>query len=332
MRPLVSKLGVLLALVLVAVTLRVTDANPALAQTLSIGAWRVSEAPGLDGSAPEWQSILPVFVPTTAQQITPPMGGGTVERVGIRAVHWEDQLFIMLEWSDFTPDYVSDRTETFTDSAAIQFPAEAGSEVPYICMGLADQAVNIWQWRSDQQEAPPGLPLDGYVDMYPQSDDLHMTARAAGNPLSQEDRNPVDNLVAGGFGTLTASDAGELRGHGVYSDGRWMVVYTRPFEPSGELQPVFNGDQRIDVAFAVWDGAQQERNGIKSVSSFTQLTITPEEPPRRGVEATDDWPAYSPPTPILAYSLGFIALIAVVGGAAWFYLRRRPEQTDVEES
>jgi hypothetical protein len=111
-----------------------------------------------------------------------------------------------------------------------------------------------------------------------------------------------------------------------------MVVYTRPFEPSGELQPVFNGDQRIDVAFAVWDGAQQERNGIKSVSSFTQLTITPEGPPRRGVEATDDWPAYSPPTPILAYSLGFIALIAVVGSAAWFYLRRRPEQTDVEES
>jgi complex iron-sulfur molybdoenzyme family reductase subunit gamma len=327
-----SKLVVLLALVLVAVTLRVTDANPAMAQTLTIGAWRVSEAPGLDGSAPEWQSILPVFVPTTAQQITPPMGGGTVERVGIRAVHWEDQLYVMLEWSDFTPDYLSDRHEAFTDAAAIQFPAEAGSEVPYICMGLADQAVNIWQWRSDQQEAPPGLPPDGYVDMYPQTDDLHMTARAAGNPLSQADRTPVENLVAGGFGTLTAADAGALQGHGVYSDGRWMVVYTRPFESSGELQPAFSGDQPIDVAFAIWDGSQQERDGIKSVSSFTQLTITPEDPPRQGVEATEDWPAYSPPTPILAYSLGFIALIAAVGGAVWFSLRRRREEPDVEES
>jgi complex iron-sulfur molybdoenzyme family reductase subunit gamma len=327
-----SKLAVLLVLVLVAVTLRVSDANPALAQTQTIGAWRVSEAPGLDGSAPEWQSILPVFVPTTAQQVTPPMGGGTVERVGIRAVHYEDQLFVMLEWSDFTPDYLTNRTEAFTDAAAIQFPAEEGSEVPYICMGLADQAVNIWQWRSDQQEELPALPPDGYVDMYPQTDDLHLTARAAGNPLSQQDRSPVHNLVAGGFGTLTASDAGALTGQGVYSDGRWMVVYTRPFEPSGELQPVFSGDQPIDVAFAIWDGSQQERDGIKSVSAFTQLTITPEDPPRRGVEATDDWPAYNPPSPILAYSLGFVALLVAIGGGVWFYLRRRPDQADVEES
>jgi hypothetical protein len=111
-----------------------------------------------------------------------------------------------------------------------------------------------------------------------------------------------------------------------------MVVYTRPFEASGELQPVFSGDQPIDVAFAIWDGSQQERDGIKSVSSFTQLTITPEDPPRQGVEATEDWPAYSPPTPILAYSLGFIALIAAVGGAVWFSLRRRREEPDVEES
>lgn len=332
MRRALPKLGVLMVLVVVAVMLRVTEANPAQAQTLTIGAWRVSEDPGLDGSAPEWQSILPVFVPTTAQQITPPMGGGAVERVGIRAVHWEDELFVMLEWSDFTPDYFSDRSEAFTDAAAIQYPAEAGSEVPFICMGLADQAVNIWQWRSDQQGELPGLPPNGYVDLYPQTDDLHLTARAAGNPLSQEVRSPVHNLVAGGFGTLTSSDSDALRGQGVYSDGRWMVVYSRPFEPAGELQPAFSADQPIDVAFAVWDGSQQERDGIKSVSAFTRLAITPEDPPRRGVAATGDWPAYTPPSPMLAYSIGFIALVAVVAGAVWFYLRRRPDGPDVEES
>lgn len=194
MRPLTAKLPVILGLVLVAALLRVTDSNPAMAQTQRIGAWRVSFQPIMDGSAPEWQSILPVFLPTTAQQVTPPMGGGTIERVAVRAVHWEGQLYVMLEWSDHTPYYLADRYESFTDAAAIQFPAEAGSEVPFICMAQADQAVNIWQWRSDQQLSPPALPDGGYVDMYPSTDDLYYTARAAGNPLSQVGRNPVLNF------------------------------------------------------------------------------------------------------------------------------------------
>lgn len=321
----------ILALVLVAVALRVTDANPALAQTQTIGAWRVTSQPSMDGSAPDWQSILPVFLPTTAQQVTPPMGGGAVERVAVRAVHWEEDLYVMLEWADSTPDYLSDRYEAFSDAAAIQFPAEAGSAVPFICMGQADQAVNLWHWRSDQQEDAPGLPADGYADLYPSTDDLYFPARAAGNPLSQLDRSAVRNLVAGGFGTLTATDQGELEGQGLYSDGRWMVVYTRPFDASGALQPTFGGEQPIDVAFAVWDGSKGERDGIKSVSSFTQLVITPEDPPRRSVAATDDWPAYTPPNPMLGVTLGFVGVLTLVIIGVWVYLRRGVKEPDVDQ-
>lgn len=322
MRSRLPSLAVVLSMILVAALLRVTDANPAMAQTPTIGAWRVSAEPVLDGSAPEWQSIVPMFLPTTAQQVTPPMGGGTVERIAVRAVHWQDRLYLMLEWADPTADYVADLHQTFTDAAAVQFPAEAGSEVPYICMGQADQAVNIWQWRGDQQQDPPELPVDGYVDLYPSTEDLYYPARAAGNPISQPDRSPVQNLVAGGFGTLEPTDNGELHGYGVHSDGRWMVVYTRPFEPSGELQPTFSGDQPIDIAFAIWDGSKQERNGIKSVSGFTQLTVTPEDPPRRSVAASGDWPAYSPPNPMLGVTAGFFAVLLMVVGGVWFYLRR----------
>jgi len=331
MRSTLSRLAVVLSLVLVAVVLRVTDANPAIAQTQTIGAWRVSSEPVRDGSAPEWQSIVPIFVPTTAQQVTPPMGGGTVERVAVRAVHWEGRLYVMLEWADHTPDYVTDRYEAFSDAAAIEFPAEAGSAVPFVCMGQADQAVNIWQWRSDQQQDAPTLPADGYVDLYPSTDDLYFPARAAGNPLSQGDRTPVQNLVAGGFGTLTATDNGELLGHGLHSDGRWMVVYTRPFEPSGELQPTFGGEQPIDVAFAVWDGSKGERDGIKSVSAFTQMTITSEGPPRRSVAASDDWPAYTPPNPLVGVTVGFFAVLLIMAAGVWVYLRRGPKETNDEE-
>lgn len=331
MKSTLPRLAVLLGMVLVAVLLRVTDANPAIAQTQTIGAWRVSSEPALDGSAPEWQSIAPIFLPTTAQQVTPPMGGGAIQRVAVRAVHWEERLYVMLEWADPTPDYFTDRYEAFTDAAAIQFPAEAGSEVPFICMGQADQAVNLWQWRSDQQQGAPGLPADGYVDLYPSTDDLYFPARAAGNPLSQLDRSPVRNLVAGGFGTLTATDQGELEGHGLHSGGRWMVVYSRPFDPSGELQPTFGGEQPVDVALAVWDGSKGERDGIKSVSSFTQLVITPEDPPRRSVAATDDWPAYTPPNPMLGVTVGFFGVLLVIVVGIWVYLRRGVKESDVDQ-
>ena len=179
----------------------------------------------------------------------------------------------MAEISDATPNSGTMRT-TFTDAAAIQFPAEAGSEVPFICMGQADQAVNIWQWRGDQQ-LPPSAPVDGgYVDLYPFEDDLYYTARQAGNPLSQTDRLPVQNLVApsahdglawagfpahgrshgaalragrvgggvGEAGRVAARPAARAQSHGVDAAERALEVLARP-------------DVRV-VAMAVGAGAE----------------------------------------------------------------------------
>lgn len=329
MRSFGAKAALFLGFLLIAGLFRVTEANPAMAQTQSIGAWRVASEPNMDGSAPEWQSILPVFLPTTSQQVTPPMGGGAIERIAVRAVHFGDHLYVMLEWSDRIPDETSDRYETFSDAAAIQFPAEAGSEVPAICMGQADQAVNIWQWRADQQQPPPDLPENGYVDLYPSFDDLYFPAREAGNPLSQDDaRVAVHSLVAGGFGTLEIADQGGLEGNAVYKDGRWMVVFSRAFESAHEMQPTFDGAGPVDVAFAVWDGSKGERDGLKSVSTFTQLHITPEDPPRRAVAATDDWPAYTLSNPMIFISIGFLVLLIVTVIALWVYMR--PRQGELE--
>ncbi len=325
-----SKLAVLLGLLMVAGILKVSDANPAMAQTQTVGAWSVSADPGLDGSAPQWQSIPPVYVATTAQQVTPPMGGGSINRVALRAVHWDDRLYVMLEWVDLTSDTVSERVEHFTDAAAIQFPAEAASTVPAICMGQADQAVNIWQWRANLQEGLPGLPEGGYVDFYPSEDDLYFTAREAGNPLSQTDAVPVLNLVAGGFGTLTAGETGDLGGMGVYSDHRWMVVFSRPYHAVGELQPVFSPDDPIDVAVAVWDGAKGERNGIKSVSSFFQMVVSPEAAPRRDVSATDTWPAYQPTNPMAGFVAVFLGLLVASAVIIWFMVARDQKDPEVD--
>lgn len=321
--------ALLLALVVIAIVLRVVEANPAMAQTQLIGAWEVDTEPPMDGSAPEWQSILPVFLPTTSQQVTPPMGGGAIERVGVRAVHFHERLYVMVEWTDRTRDEFSDHHEAFSDAAAVQFPSEAGSQVPAICMGQADQGVNIWQWRADQQAAPPTLPENGYVDSYPSTDDLYFPAREAGNPLSRvEGRSAVTNLVAGGFGTLEIAGGGDLQGNAVHKDSRWMVVYSRPLAATGEMQPTIDGSTPIDVAFAVWDGSEGERNGVKSVSAFTQLQVTPEDAPRRAVAATDDWPGYTPPSPVALASSIFIAFLGLVVVVMWRFMRHGEEGTE----
>lgn len=328
-----AKPALLLVLLLIAAGLRVTDANPALAQTQVIGVWHVDSEPIMDGSAPEWQSILPIFLPTTSQQVTPPMGGGAIERVAVRAVHWEDRMYVMLEWTDRTADWLSNQYESFSDAAAIQFPAGGGTEVPSICMGQADQAVNIWQWRADLQEARPDPNEGGYVDTYPSEEDLYFTARAAGNPMAQATPDAVQNLLAGGFGTLEATGESDLQGHAVYKDSRWMVVISRDLVAGGDLEPDFDDTAPIDVALAVWDGSEGERNGVKSVSAFTQMRISVEDPPRQAVAATDDWPAFSPTNPMAVISVVMIGLLLAAMFTMVLYMNRQQrDETEPNES
>lgn len=294
--------GLFVLLVMVAVGLRVMDANPAVAQTATVAAWRFSADPGLDGMAESWQSLPPVFVSTTPQTVTAPMGGGEVGRVAVRAGHWDDRLFVMLEWADSTPDLGALRVEDFADAAAIQFPAEAGSVVPALCMGQADQAVNIWHWRADMQRDQPDERLQ-HADLYPSTDDLYFPARAANNPVAVA-ASPVQNLLAGGFGTLSPSDNQTVTGQGVHQNARWSVVFSRALDSPGSLQPSFS-QQPVDTAFAVWNGALEHRNGIKSVSSFIQLRPTDQPPPGEAGQSTSS-------RIMLVPVAGFILLAGVV--------------------
>lgn len=289
--------AILLLATLLALALRVADANPAVAQTSVVGAWRLSADPGLDGTTDTWQSIPPVWVAMTPQNVTAPMGGGEVARIAVRGAHYEDRLFVMLEWVDPSPDLTATRVEDYADAAAIQFPAEAGSAVPALCMGQADQAVNIWQWRADLAQGQGEVPEGGYVDLYPSEDDIYSPARSLGNPVAVGAR--AQNLLAGGFGTLTPSDTQVVEGLGTYRDGTWAVVFSRQLVSPGALQPSFDSATRIDTAFAVWDGASDHRDGIKSVSAFVQL------------QPTDQMPSHEASA---RSSVGVIALVVVASG------------------
>lgn len=289
--------AVLALTALTAGVLTATGTRLAASQEPVLVAMRAQDVPWRDPWDQFWDQVPAVDVALSAQQSVPPMGGKRLT-ISARAVNDGEMLYLEVEWPDATADRSVGATEDFTDAVAVQFPASGATQVPAFCMGDPTASVNIWQWRAAwQADVHRGfqgrvseLHPDGYVDLYPfEGDDTFLTGRAAGNPFSVARRtSPVDNLVAIGNGTLTADPEPLVQGWGAWRDGLWRVVFARPFSVGREGNVSFAPNDYKDVAFAVWDGAAEERNGRKSVASFMALDISPE--PLAGAGGRALWP------------------------------------------
>ncbi len=269
-------IGAVAAVLVAAGALQLFDANPAASQTLRLTAYSASDDPGLDPAHKAWKNAVAVQVPLSSQAGAYVSGGGSIPMVTAKALHVDNRLLIRVEWADATRDESTTRVQDFADAVALEFPARAATSVPAICMGQADAGVNIWHWRADSQagfKEPAQVYAGSIVDMYPSRDTLFFTARAAGNPYSNPEAGPVQTLVSQTFGTLTAATVQDVQGSGVYKDGTWAVVFERAYTGTDGNQASFSDGARTDMAFAVWNGSEGDRNGKKSVSQFVQLSI-----------------------------------------------------------
>jgi DMSO reductase family type II enzyme heme b subunit len=169
----------------------------------------------------------------------------SIQRViHVRALHNENEIAFLVEWKDATKNAFLD-LDAFRDGAALQFPVQ-GTAKPAFWMGEGPEgkeSVNIWFWKADLQE--------------------HINKGMQTTP-----HTPVENLIAGGFGTLTLMGKDSpVFGKGIWKDGKWSVVFKRSFHGtkdsanfvSGELSP---------IGFAVWDGGEGDVGGKKAVSTW----------------------------------------------------------------
>ena len=83
----------------------------------------------------------------------------------------------------------------------------------------------------------------------------------------------VNNIVAGGLGTITMTGDDNIQVISNYANGQWQVVMSRPLVP-------INSDNQVDLtngnspmAFARWDGSNRERNGKKWITEQTSVTL-----------------------------------------------------------
>lgn len=315
-------LGITLVALVVAAVLTVRDMRLASSQTLTLLARRSEQpVPADDPFSEAWQRASPVEVPLSAQNVVAPRAGS--ERTVIaRALHDDERLYVLVEWRDPSEESLVSRQASFTDAVAVQFPATGGEQVPAFCMGDPNAPVDIWQWKaSSQADIEQGFVDvgDAYPDMavdsYPfEDEDVFYPARDLGNVSAQTERtSAAENLLAGSFGTLTQAPDQPVQGWGEWRNDRWRVEFSRDLVVDGDYSQ-FAAGESTNVAFAVWDGAAGERDGMKSVSQFLTLEISPElAAESKGVS----------PWPVVGAVLGVLLALALAAGAGYWTMRRQ---------
>jgi DMSO reductase family type II enzyme heme b subunit len=258
---------------------------------------RLATLPALDNPLdPAWDQVAVAEIPLQAQQVSEPMlAAATVTSLRVQAAHDGLRYLWRLSWDQAQPSTQSDFGE-FSDAVALQFPLVDGA--PYT-MGGPGTPVSILYWKAIwQKDVDEGFQdstvvrPNAHSDLYwfasragpVSADELAagdpmarqwLVPAAAGNPMADFGRKcPMEAIRAAGFGTSTHEQGNSCQARGHWSDGQWRVVFEMPAREGDALIARFKANpQQQLIAFAVWDGAAQNRGGLKSISNWIPMRI-----------------------------------------------------------
>lgn len=98
-----------------------------------------------------------------------------------------------------------------------------------------------------------------------------------GNPVNiwfwHAAKGIVNNIIAGGLGTITKTGDDNIRVISHYVNGEWQLVMSRPLLPVNSDNQVDLSNGNGPIAFARWDGANRERNGKKWITGQTSVSL-----------------------------------------------------------
>lgn len=187
---------------------------------------------------PTWDKIEPTFIALMPLWVH---NGKYIDGVNVRATYNKKDVSFHLTWRDDSKnEEQKNMVDTFSDGIALQFTNEA--DPPFFGMGDISHPVNIWLWKPDNQNFK--LP-----------------------------NRPAQDLNAHGLGTLEMQKKNEqnVSAKGVWKDGFWRIVFTRSLISSHNGDIEFSPRQSKRMGLAVWDGAQKDRDGQKSVTIWHDL-------------------------------------------------------------
>ena len=205
-----------------------------------------------------------------------------INRVRFQSIINDKEIAIRVVWDDPTANRTSSRHQDFKDAIALEFALgdvllhTHGHNEPFFGMGNRSKPVNIWQWRADWQSE-----IETKQELEYATKGMDMDVMIFGgevNPVESLNpfRNvPIEELNAEGFGTLTPQPKTKqnIVGQGIWKEGQWHVVFRRSLKSLNKWDVKLISKQPILIAFAVWDGAYQDRNGRKMVSMWQRLNL-----------------------------------------------------------
>lgn len=258
---------------------------------------KTAVAPIADPRAALWNSAQETKVALMPQSIVYPLlGKQSVTSLRVRALLDDKWLAVRLEWDDRQRD---DKLEVdkFTDAIAIEMPIGDPQKTNPM-MGSKEYPVYILHWKAvwqkdvdvghhaDVQEYHPGYWADPYpfvAGRYPydvsesfQSDNArrYFAATSVGNPIAKLYRQwPVEELHAEGFGSLADHRFQDAQGKGVWENGKWSVVVAVPRQTADQENPSLASGVTSAMAFALWDGSNQNVGGRKHWASFVKVVL-----------------------------------------------------------
>jgi hypothetical protein len=207
--------------------------------------------------------------------------------VRIQAIADRSEIAFRIRWLDGAKDDLPG-PGLFIDACALQIPRQIDPNPPDPQMGQVGRLVDIVYWRADWQEALQGkrdslrdLAPNASIDHYPfearplepgseaqrEMAMRYAPAHAAGNLRGGNRKSAVESLVAEGPGTLSPGPDNGARGNGVRTADGWAVLLSRKI-PEG-----FSSGTRSQIAFAVWEGSQQEVGARKMRTGWIPLSI-----------------------------------------------------------
>jgi len=160
---------------------------------------------------------------------------GKVRSLMVQAAHDGKDIFFRLSWEDESQNVEIGDNNTFVDACGILMPLRDG-DPPIDAMGDEKAPVNAWYWRADQEG------------------------------------EKARNVVARGLGTTETTKRSAIRAQSLWGQGAWAVVISRPLsvvEQKEEAAQLAAGG-KVKVGFAVWEGSNGERAGVKSFSKAWQ--------------------------------------------------------------
>ena len=273
----------------------------AQAQPQMVSAYLAGALPVADPFSPAWE-MVPAYTATLTPQagILPSLLAVTVPSVEVQSLNNGEQIAFRLVWPDAVANLHATKPDEFRDAAALQFAVEdlaADQTMQILCMGAVGQQVNLWHWKADWQydldqgfhdvvDAYPNFWLDYYpfvvgdppfrvpTDFESDAARAYLIGWSAGNRLSDPARlTPVEDLKAGGFGTVTSQAHQDMLGRGQWQDGKWSVVFARDLRNTDADDVQFIPGRMFSLAFAVWDGADAQVGARKQLSTWTTMLL-----------------------------------------------------------